>query len=134
MGKFPSNNLNLHFRGEILNKLGNKQNLIIIVTLIYLQICAINIHKSIWFSPQTVYVICHAGNSHAKKRCQVDSSCLGEHLRIISSRFLLGYLTCFGKMSLILITSVFPAVVAPVNAPAGIAPRAPFIKGFLTQS
>ena len=47
MGKFPSNNLNLHFRDEILNKLGNKQNLIIIVTLIYLQICGINTHKSI---------------------------------------------------------------------------------------
>lgn len=57
-----------------------------------------------------------------------------EPLSIISSRFLLGYLKCFGKMPFILITSVFLAKETPVNAPAGIAPQAPFFKGFLTQS
>jgi hypothetical protein len=33
-----------------------------------------------------------------------------------------------------LITAVFLAKESPANAPAGIAPRVPFFKGFLTQS
>lgn len=73
-------------------------------------------------------VIRHPGNSHAKKRCKIESSCLKEPLSV-TSRFPFGNLTCFGKMSFILITSVFLDKEAPVNAPAGTASQVPFFQG-----
>ena len=121
MRKSPSDNLNLHFRGEVLNKLGNKCNHYCHINLAP-EAVALTLIKAAKSAHKLHHVICHAGNSHAKKRCRIDSSCLGETLSLISFRFLLGYLICLGKMSLLLITSVSLAKETPVNAPAGIAP------------